>query len=90
MAKLVYLIQTTTSFLSLDFATVKSKIFLCLLFIAYIPKIVYHSNPFVNFIPKHVNRHLRLIYEANIFNNNFNNFNKFLTILKCSVDDSQN
>ena len=37
-------------------------------------------------IPKHVNRHSRLTYEANLFNKNFNNFNKFLTISKCSPE----
>ena len=55
------------------------------------------TNVFVDFIPKPVDRHSRLIYEVNLFNGNFNNcfdsfnnfnkyFNKFLTILKCSVD----
>ena len=55
------------------------------------------TNVFVDFIPKPVDRHSRLNYEANHFNGNFNNcfdsfnnfnkyFNKFLTILKCSVD----
>ena len=28
----------------------------------------------------------RQIYEANLFNKNFKNFNTFLTILKCSVE----
>ena len=42
--------------------------------------IVYHSYLLVNFIPKPVDKHSRLIYGANLFNNNFNNFNKFLTI----------
>ena len=55
-------------------------------FLVYIPIIVYHSQLFVNLIPKPVHRHSRLVYKANLFNNNFNNFNKFLTILKCSVD----
>ena len=57
-----------------------------MLFLVYIPIIVYHGQLFVNLIPKPVHRHSRLVYEANLFNNNFNNFNKFLTILKCSVD----
>ena len=83
----MYLIQKTTSFfLSHVFATIKSNLFLCLFFLAYIPIIVYGSHLFVNFIAKHVNRCSRLIYEANLFNNKFNNFSKFLTILKCSVD----
>ena len=34
----------------------------------------------------HVNKHSGLIYEANLFNNNFNNFKKSLTYLKCSVE----
>ena len=42
--------------------------------------IVYHSYLLVNFIPKPVDKHSRLTYGANLFNNNFNNFNKFLTI----------
>ena len=42
--------------------------------------IVYHSYLLVNFIPKPVDKHSRLIYGANLFNNNFNNFNKCLTI----------
>ena len=54
--------------------------------LVYVPIIVCHSHVFVNFVPKSVNRHFRLIYEANLFNNNFNNFNKFLAIIKCSVD----
>ena len=87
MTKLMYLIQKTTSFfLSHVFATIKSNLFLCLFFVVYIPIIVYHSHLFVNFIPKPADRHSRLVYEVNLFNNNFNNFNKFLTILKCSVD----
>ena len=87
MTKLVYLIQKTTSFfLSHVFATVKSNLFLCLFFVVYIPIIVYLSHLFVNFIPKPVDKHSRLYYEANLLNNKFNNFNKFLTILKCSVD----
>ena len=28
----------------------------------------------------------RLIYEVNLFINNFNNFNEFLTVLECSVE----
>ena len=84
MTKLMHLIQKTTSFLSYVFATVKSNLFLCLFFPAYIPVIVYHSHLFVNFIPKHVKRRSRLIYEANLFNKNFHNFNKFLTFLKVS------
>ena len=39
--------------------------------LVYIPIIVYHSYLFVNFIPEPVDRHSRLIYEANSFNNNF-------------------
>ena len=89
MIKLVYLIQKSTSFfLSHIFATVISNLFLLLFFVVYTPIIVYHSYLFVNFIPKPVDKHSRLIYKVNLFNNiNFNkNFNKFLTILKCSVD----
>ena len=51
----------------------------------YAPIILYHSYLFVNFILKPVDKHSRLIYEVNLFSNNFNNFDKFLTILKCSV-----
>ena len=51
----------------------------------YAPIILYHSYLFVNFILKPVDKHSRLIYEVNLFRNNFNNFDKFLTILKCSV-----
>ena len=87
MTKLFYVIQKTTSFfLSHVFAIVKSNLFLRFFFVVYIPIIVYHSHLFVNFIPMPVDRHSRLIYEANLFNSNFNNFNKFLIILKCSVD----
>ena len=72
--KLVYLLQKTISFfLSHVFATVKSNLFLCLFFLACKRIIVYHSHLFVNFMPKHVNRHSRLIYGANHFNKNFNN-----------------
>ena len=87
MTKLVYLIQKTTSFfLSHIFATVKSNLFLLSFFVVYTSIIVSHSYLFVNFIPKPVDKHSRLIYEVSLFNNNFNNFNKFLTILKCSID----
>ena len=87
MTKLVYLIQKITSFfLSHIFATVISNLFLLLFFVVYTPIIVYHSYLFVNFIPKPVDKHSRLIYVVNLFNNNFNNFNKFLTVLKCSID----
>ena len=72
--------------LSHIFATVKSNSFLCLFFLVYIPITVYHSHLFVNFTPKPVDRHSRLIYEANLFDDNFNDLNKFLTILKCPVD----
>ena len=82
MTKLKYLIQKTTSFvLSHIFATVKSHVFLLLFFVVYTPTIVYHSYLFVNFILKSVDNHSRLIYEVNVFNSNFRNFNKFLTIL---------
>ena len=87
MTKLVYLIQKTTSFfLSHIFATVKSNLFLLSFFVVYTSIIVSHSYLFVNFIPKPVDKHSRLIYVVNLFNNNFNNFNKFLTVLKCSID----
>ena len=87
MTKPVYLIQKTTSFfLSHVFAIVKSNFLLRLFFVVYIPIIIYHSYLFVNVITKPVNRDSRPIYEANLFNNNINNFNKFLTILKGSVD----
>ena len=87
MTKLVYLISKTTSFfLSRDFATAESNVFLCLFFLAYITIIVCHRHLFVNFIPKHVNRYSRLIYEANLFKDNFNNFNNFLRILRRSVE----
>ena len=46
----------------------------------------YNCHLFVIFIPKHEKGHSRLIYEANIFTKNYNNYNKFLTILKCSVE----
>ena len=65
---------------------IKSDLFLCLLFIVYIPITAYHSHSFKNFLTKHVNRHSRQIYEANLFNNNLTKFNKFLTTLKCSVE----
>ena len=69
MTKLVYLIQKTTSlFLSHVFMEVKSNLFLCLLFLPYIPIIVYHSYLFLDFMPKHWDRHSRTIYEANLFN----------------------
>ena len=87
MTKLVYLIQKTTSlFLSHVFMEVKSNLFLCLLFLPYIPIIVYHSYLFLDFMPKHLDRHSRTIYEANLFNKKFKNFNKDLTFLKCSVE----
>ena len=87
MTKPVYLIQKTTSFfLPHVFAIVKSNFLLRLFFEAYIPIIIYYSYLFVNVITKPVNRDSRLIYEANLFNNNINNFNKFLTILKGSVE----
>ena len=78
MTKLVYLIQKTTSFfLSHVFATVKSNLFLLLFFVIYTSIIVYHGFLFVDFIPKPVGKYSRLIYDVNLFNNNFNNFNKF-------------
>ena len=44
ITKLVYPIQITTSLiLSHVFATIKSNLFLCLFFLAYIPIIAYHS-----------------------------------------------
>ena len=87
MTKLVYLIQKTSSFfLPHIFAIVKSNLLLFPFFVVYTPIIVYHSYLFVNFIPKPVDKHSRLIYVVNLFNNNFNNFNKFLTVLKCSID----
>ena len=87
MTKLVYLNKKITSlFLSHVLVTVKSNIFLCLFFVVYIPIIVYHSYLFANFISKPVDKHSRLIYKANLFSNNFNNINNFLTILKCSAD----
>ena len=58
---------------------------MCLFFLPYIPISAYHIHWFVNFIPKHVNRHSRLIYEANLFNKKINNFNKLLNISTCSV-----
>ena len=79
MTKQVYLIQKISSFFHIFLATVKSNLFLCLFFVVYILITVYHSNLFVNFIPKPVDTHFRLIYEANFSNYNFNNFNKFLT-----------
>ena len=83
----MYLISKTTSFfLSRDFATAESNVFLCLFFLAYITIIVCHRHLFVNFIPKHVNRYSRLIYEVNLFKDNFNNFNNFLRILRRSVE----
>ena len=83
MTKLVYLI---VSFYHMILRPL-NQIYLCLFFVVYIPAIIaYHSHLFLNFIPKPVDRHSRLIYEANLFNNNFNKFNKFFTILKCSVD----
>ena len=57
-----------------------------LFFLDYITTIVSRSHLFVNFIPKHVHRHSRLIYEANLFNKNFNSFNNFSITLKCSVE----
>ena len=78
MIKLVYLIQKTTSFFSSHvFATGKSNIFLLFFFVIYTSIIVYHSFLFVNFIPKPVGNYFRLIYDVNLFNNIFNNFNKF-------------
>ena len=66
---LMYLLLKTTSFfLPHVFATVKSNLFLCLFFLAYIPIIEYYSHLFVNFTLKHVNRDSRLIYEINLFN----------------------
>ena len=50
------------------FATVKSSLFLCLFFVVNIPIIVFHSYLIVNFIPKPVEKHSRLICEANLFN----------------------
>ena len=83
--KLVYLIQQPTSFfLSHIFAL--NQVYFCVCFLACIPIIAYHSHLLVNFIRKHLIWQSRLIYEANLFNNNFDNFNKFLTILKCSVE----
>ena len=51
-----------------------------------LPIIVYHSYLFLDFMPKHLDRHSRTIYEANLFNKKFKNFNKDLTFLKCSVE----
>ena len=88
MTKLVYLTQKTTSFfLSHVFATVKSNLFLCLFFLVYIPIIVYHSYLFVNLIPKPVDRHSRLISDANLFNNNFNDLDFKFNV---TVDSSMN
>ena len=87
MTKLVYLMQKTISFfLSHVFGTIKSNLFLCSFFVVYITIIEYHSHLFVDFIRKPIDRHSRVIYEANLFNNDFNNFNKVLTTLMCSLD----
>ena len=66
------------------FATAKSTLFLCLFFVVYIAIIKYNSSLFINFIRKPVDS--QTTYEANFFDNNSNNFNKFLTTLKCSLD----
>ena len=86
VTKLIYLLEKTASFfLSHVVATVKSNLFF-LFFLAYILITVCDSHLFVKFIPKHVNRHYRLIYEASLSNKNVNNFNRFLTISKCSPE----
>ena len=66
------------------FATIKLNLFLCLFFPAYILRIVYHSHLFINFITKHI--YSRLIYEVNFFNNNFNNFDHSLIVLRSSFE----
>ena len=87
VTKLIYLLEKTASFfLSHVVATVKSNLFFFIFFLVYILITVCDSHLFVKFIGKHVNRHYRLIYEANLSNENVNDFNRFLTISKCSPE----
>ena len=67
-----------------------SRIFIGLFFLTCTHTIILFNNDFLtikNFIKDHVNRHLsQLIYDTNLFDNNFNLFIMFLTNFNSSVE----
>ena len=75
--------------ISLSFTSLTSRIFIVLLFLTRTHLILF-SNDFLgseNFIKNHVNRHpSELIYDTNLFDNNFNLFDMFLTNFNRSVE----
>ena len=77
--------------ISLFFTSLTSRIFIALLFLTRTHKIPF-NNDFLaskNFIKNHVNRYpilSQLIYDINIFDNNFNLSNMFLTNFNSSVE----
>ena len=77
--------------ISLFFTSLTSRIFIVLLFLMCIRTVLF-NNDFLaskNFIKNHVNRHSsQLIYDTNLFDNNFNLFNMFLPNFNSSVEFS--
>ena len=75
--------------MSLFFTSLTSRIFIVLFFLMRTHTIL-SNNYFVaieNFIKNHVNRHpSQLTYDTNLFDNNFNLFNMFLTNFNSSVE----
>ena len=76
--------KTTSFFLSYVFATVKS-------ILVFVLRSLYTYNCIPQFLlckfyTQACRQTTRLTYEINLFNNNLNNFNNFLTILKSYVD----
>ena len=75
---------------SLFFTYSTSRIFIGLFFLTCTRTIILFNNDFLaskNFIKDHVNRHLsQLIYDTNLFDNNFNLFIMFLTNFNSSVE----
>ena len=76
--------------ISLFFTYSTSRIFIGLFFLTCTHIIILFNNDFLaskNFIKDHVNRHLsQLIYDTNLFDNNFNLFIMFLTNFNSSVE----
>ena len=71
-------IKSVKIILSLFFSIFKYRIFMCLLFLMDLHPTLYKNNSSAsgNFLPGHVNRHLKqLIYETNIFKIFSHNFN---------------
>ena len=75
--------------ISLFFTSLTSRIFIVLLFSTRTHIILFNNNFLAgkNFIKSYVNRHSsHLIYDTNLFDNNFHLFNMFLTNFNSSVE----